>query len=173
MGAQSLQRRHHFLLIHLYCVRDHTRGLFEAEASIVVSAAHTLENVKIFFFVGHGNLSKHQGSVLENPTFCVVIDSVTACGLPSGSITTRTRAKMRHGSPDQMTRKITNAFSVISPGGSSHRTEFSNWVSCPGFRSYAGSKLISPALNCPCGWRTVTILKGCDPEFFTAQAIAQ
>jgi hypothetical protein len=53
MRAQSLQRRDDCFLIHLYRVGDHTRGLFEAEASITVSAAHTLEDVKIFLFIGH------------------------------------------------------------------------------------------------------------------------
>ncbi|MGH7796630.1 MAG: hypothetical protein ACREQ2_17330 [Candidatus Binatia bacterium] len=53
MGAQALERRNDNLLSHLQSIRDHTRGLFEAEASIAVSAAHALENVKIRFFVGH------------------------------------------------------------------------------------------------------------------------
>lgn len=57
MAAQALQCRDYFLIIHLHCVGDHTRGLFEAEASIVVSAAHALEDVKICFFLGHGALS--------------------------------------------------------------------------------------------------------------------
>jgi hypothetical protein len=38
----------------------------------------------------------------ENPTFCVVTDSVVAAGLPSASTTTLTRAKIRHGSPNQI-----------------------------------------------------------------------
>ena len=70
MGAQTFQRRDHcflihldrigdlerrndFSLAHLQSVGDHTRGLFEAEASIAVSAAHALEYVKVFFFIGH------------------------------------------------------------------------------------------------------------------------
>ena len=47
---QAFERRHHILLCHLQGIGDHTRGLFEAEASITVSAAHALEDVKIFFF---------------------------------------------------------------------------------------------------------------------------
>ena len=50
---QTLQCLNDFFLIHFQRVRDHTRGLFEAEASIVVSAAHALQNVKIFFVNGH------------------------------------------------------------------------------------------------------------------------
>jgi hypothetical protein len=53
MCAQALQCRDDCFLIHLHRVGDHTRGLFEAEASIAVSAAHALEDVKVFFFVGH------------------------------------------------------------------------------------------------------------------------
>jgi hypothetical protein len=53
LPAQALQGRNDCLLIHLHRVGDHTRGLFEAEASIAISTAHTLEDVKIFFFIGH------------------------------------------------------------------------------------------------------------------------
>jgi hypothetical protein len=51
---EALERGDDFLLVHLQGVGDHTRGLFEAEASIAVSAAHALEDVKIFFFIAHG-----------------------------------------------------------------------------------------------------------------------
>ena len=54
VSAQALQRRYDVLLIHFHRVGDHTRGLFEADASIVASAAHARENVKIFFLVSHG-----------------------------------------------------------------------------------------------------------------------
>ena len=37
---QALERRDDILLIHLHRVGDHTRGLFEAEASVAVSATH-------------------------------------------------------------------------------------------------------------------------------------
>lgn len=52
---QALKRFEHVLLVHLQSIGDHTRGLFEAYASIAVSAAHALKNVNIFFvgFVGH------------------------------------------------------------------------------------------------------------------------
>jgi hypothetical protein len=53
LGAESLQRRDDFLLILVNCVGDHTRGLFEAEASIAVSATHPFEDVKIIIFAGH------------------------------------------------------------------------------------------------------------------------
>jgi hypothetical protein len=42
LGAQALEHCNNFLLIHLHRVGDHARGLFEAEASIAVSAAHAL-----------------------------------------------------------------------------------------------------------------------------------
>ena len=56
-APQSLQRFNDFLLIHLQRIGDHTRGLFEAEASIVVSAAHALQDVEIVFLSRHGLLT--------------------------------------------------------------------------------------------------------------------
>jgi hypothetical protein len=53
LGAQALERCDDFLLIHLHRVGDHTRGLFEADASIAVSAAHARKNVEIFFLIRH------------------------------------------------------------------------------------------------------------------------
>lgn len=50
LGAQTLERRDHFVFRLLDSIGDHTRGLFEAEASIAVSAAHPFEDVKILFF---------------------------------------------------------------------------------------------------------------------------
>jgi hypothetical protein len=41
------------LLADLERIGDHTRGLFEADASIAASAAHPSQDVKIFFLVGH------------------------------------------------------------------------------------------------------------------------
>ena len=101
--AHTLERRDHVLLIHLNRIGDHARGLFEAKASIAVSAAHALEDVKVFFFVSHGNPLFHYALIPEKPIFCVVIDSVVAAGLPSLSTTTLSRAKIRHGSDDQIT----------------------------------------------------------------------
>ena len=101
--AQPLERSDHILLIHLHRIGDHTRGLFEADASIAVSAAHALEDVKVFFFVSHAYPRFSYTRIPEKPTFCVVTDSVVAAGLPSASTTMLTRAKMRHGSLDQIT----------------------------------------------------------------------
>ncbi len=56
MRAQALQCRDHFLEVDLRCIGDHARGLFEAKASIAVSAAHALEDVKVLFFVSHSAL---------------------------------------------------------------------------------------------------------------------
>jgi len=53
LGVQTLERRNDILLTHLHCIGDHTRGLFEAEASIAVSAAHAFENVEIVFLARH------------------------------------------------------------------------------------------------------------------------
>jgi hypothetical protein len=47
--SQALERFEHLLLVHLQSIGDHTRGLFEADASIAVSTAHALKDVKIFF----------------------------------------------------------------------------------------------------------------------------
>ena len=51
--TKALERLDDVLLIHVYRVGDHTRGLFEAEASVVVSATHPRENVESSFFVFH------------------------------------------------------------------------------------------------------------------------
>jgi hypothetical protein len=102
LRAQTLKRRDHILLIHLHRVGDHTRGLFEADASIVVSAAHALQDVKVFFFVSHANVLFNYAFIPENPTFCVVTDSVVAAGFPPASTTMLTRAKIRHGSLNQV-----------------------------------------------------------------------
>jgi hypothetical protein len=56
IGAQALERGNNFLLTYLQRIGDHTRGLFEAEASIAVSAAHSLQDVQIFFFANHTSL---------------------------------------------------------------------------------------------------------------------
>ncbi len=53
LGAQALKRRNDFLLSYLHRVGDHARGLFEAEASIAVSAAHALQNVQLVCFFCH------------------------------------------------------------------------------------------------------------------------
>ena len=97
LGAQALERRNDFPLIHLHRVGDHTRGLFEAEASIAVSAAHPLENVQIVFFASH--VGAPQFEIPEKPTFCVVISSVAVSGAPSAVTVTRIRMKIRHASP--------------------------------------------------------------------------
>jgi hypothetical protein len=83
-----------------------------------VSAPHALKDVKVFFFVRHADLRNQltRGKLLadelmrfnyelipENPTFCDVMDSVAAFGIPSPSTSTRMRAKMRHDSADQIT----------------------------------------------------------------------
>ena len=98
LRAQTLQRSDHFVLRDLNRVGDHTRGLFEAEASIAVSAAHALKNIEIVF------LARHAGSpqfvIPEKPTLCVVINSVAVSGAPSSEFTvTRTRTKIRQVSP--------------------------------------------------------------------------
>ena len=46
---ESFERPQEFVKVHLQCAGDHTRGLFEADASIVVSACYPSKNVPIFF----------------------------------------------------------------------------------------------------------------------------
>ena len=53
LGVQTLERGDDFLLRYFYRVGDHTRGLFEADASIAVSATHPFENIKIVFLGRH------------------------------------------------------------------------------------------------------------------------
>jgi hypothetical protein len=71
--SQACECCDHLLLVHLHSIRDHTRGLFEAEASITVSAAHALEDVKIFFFHSDSGFLRtrlaHYPVTPENPDF--------------------------------------------------------------------------------------------------------
>lgn len=57
LSAQPFERGDHRFLILLYRIGDHTRGLFEAEASIAVSAAHAFEDIKIVFLARHVSAS--------------------------------------------------------------------------------------------------------------------
>jgi hypothetical protein len=57
---QALERRDDILLIHPHRVGDHTRGLFEAEASVAVSATHAFQDIKIFLFVSHDRIRSFQ-----------------------------------------------------------------------------------------------------------------
>jgi hypothetical protein len=51
--AQPFERRDNFFLAAFQRVGDHTRGLFEAEASIAVSATHALQYVNILIIFSH------------------------------------------------------------------------------------------------------------------------
>jgi hypothetical protein len=51
--AQPFERRDNLLLADFQCVGDHSRGLFEAKASIAVSAAHALQYVDILVIFRH------------------------------------------------------------------------------------------------------------------------
>src|ERR1051326_5196143 len=147
--VSPLERPENFLVCHIDRAGDHTRGLFEAEASSRISAPHALKNVKVLFFVHHRNpFEKEFYDVrLEKPTFCAVTTCVSVSGLPSGFTTTRSRTKIRQGSPSQVTQKIAKALSVTWPVGSSHRRKV--WISrfSPPFKSTGGSKLFPSDLN--------------------------
>ena len=97
LGAQSLQRRDDRFLILMHSIGDHTRGLFEAEASIAVSTTHPFEDVEIIILARH--IAPPQFAIREKPTFCVVTSSVVASGLPATSTSTRMRTKIRQASP--------------------------------------------------------------------------
>ena len=97
LGAQSLERRDDFFLILLHRVGDHTRGLFETEASIAVSTAHAFEDIEIFLFARH--IAPPQFEIPEKPTFCVVISSVAVRGSPAALTSTRMRTKIRQAAP--------------------------------------------------------------------------
>jgi hypothetical protein len=58
MCTQAFERRNDIFLVHIHRVGDHARGLFEAEASPIVSATHTLQDVQVFFFVCHRDVSQ-------------------------------------------------------------------------------------------------------------------
>ena len=51
--TKMLKRLNDVLCFHFHSAGDHTRGLFEAEASVVVSATHARENVESVFLVFH------------------------------------------------------------------------------------------------------------------------
>ena len=57
LSLQALKRGDYLILVHADRIGDHARGLFEAEASVVVSAAHAFEDVKIFLLRIHDSLS--------------------------------------------------------------------------------------------------------------------
>jgi len=57
---QALERRDDILLIHPHRVGDHTRGLFEAEASVAVSATHAFQDIEIFLFASHDRVRSFQ-----------------------------------------------------------------------------------------------------------------
>ena len=57
---QALERRDDILLIHLHRVGDHTRGLFEAEASVAVSTTHAFQDIEIFLFASHDRIRSFQ-----------------------------------------------------------------------------------------------------------------
>jgi len=107
--TKAFERRDDVLLFHFDCAGDHTRGLFEAEASVAVSTTHAFQNIEIFLFASHdcirsfnSFLSSH-AVLAENPTFCVVIDSIAASGANCASTSTRTRTKIRHDAFNQLT----------------------------------------------------------------------
>jgi hypothetical protein len=43
--TKAFERLNDVLFFHVYCAGDHTRGLFEAEASVVMSATHAREDI--------------------------------------------------------------------------------------------------------------------------------
>ena len=51
--TQPFERLYDVLFFHFHCAGDHTRGLFEAEASVVVSATHAREDIQSVLFVFH------------------------------------------------------------------------------------------------------------------------
>ena len=53
LSAQALERRDDFFLADFERIGDHTRGLFEAHASVTVSAAHALQDVYILVVLCH------------------------------------------------------------------------------------------------------------------------
>ena len=51
--AKAFERLNDVRFCHIHSAGDHTRGLFEAEASVVVSATHAREDIQSVFFVFH------------------------------------------------------------------------------------------------------------------------
>ena len=66
--AKALERLNDVRFWHVHSAGDHTRGLFEAEASVIVSPTHAREDVQSSFFVFHDY------STPEKPAFCAVIN---------------------------------------------------------------------------------------------------
>jgi hypothetical protein len=102
LNAQARECRDDFFLADFQRIGDHTRGLFEAHASIAMSAAHALKHVYVLVVLHKpfANYCFIQVATPEKPIFCAVISSTTVFGCPSESATTRTRIKMRQGSSD-------------------------------------------------------------------------
>jgi len=69
--AQPFERRDNLLLADFQCVGDHSRGLFEAKASIAVSAAHALQHVDILVIFRHSFLliSRREADLLRGNQF--------------------------------------------------------------------------------------------------------
>ena len=94
--AEAFERLNDVRFFHIYSAGDHTRGLFEAEASVVVSATHAREDVQGSFLVFH------YYSTPEKPAFCAVINSVLAWGLPSTLTITFNRTNILQRVPNQV-----------------------------------------------------------------------
>lgn len=69
LRLQPLKRGDYLILIHTDRIRDHARGLFEAEASVVVSAAHPFQDVQIFFLCIHNSSTLIRLEVLRKSHF--------------------------------------------------------------------------------------------------------
>src|SRR5687768_15084150 len=61
LRLEGLELLHQLLLVHLQHVRDHTRGLLEAEASVAASALHPLHHVAVSLRHRHGRTLKLAG----------------------------------------------------------------------------------------------------------------
>src|SRR5690242_19240210 len=109
---EGLEQFDQLPLIQAQHVGDHTRGLFEAEASVAASALHPVHDVAI--------ACVHHTSA--KPTRCALMASTTGRGVPSSAMCTRTRKRMRHVSLSFTATNMTNAFSTSSPGAASMRT---------------------------------------------------
>jgi len=94
--TELLERLNDVRFVHIYSAGDHTRGLFEAEASVIVSATHARKDVKGPFLVFHYD------STPEKPAFCAVINSVVARGLPSTLTITFNRTNILQTVPNQV-----------------------------------------------------------------------
>src|SRR5207245_2458311 len=93
---EGLELLDQLVLIHFEHVGDHTRGLFEALASVAASALHPLHDIPVVLF-HHEEPSP--GAAVDRTGWVVTTRSGPATGSPCAPAVVRTRVRMRNSRP--------------------------------------------------------------------------